>query len=614
MLGRGPALLLAMALAACSSAPPAPGTASATAGAQPRRVILISLDGAGARTLHDLYREGVLDQGGFERFFRDGRVADALIPVDPTLTSTSHVSLATGFPPAATGIVANQFHPAGSPSTERANGFEAAIGTETLWEAVRRQRRRAGVLAWPGADARGERRTADWGVAYNSAAERGARFFIFSREDWTPPPAANPEGLVSHSPPLTARVTLGGDTEAASYTLDLFAVDGTDDATVNYDSAAVLGRSTSAVGRVTAPLRAGEWEQVVWPGAERPTASWLKLLALKPDLSEARLLVDGVHETIAYPGDLAESLSREGLYWPGAPASFALVATWKGRPGGIDLDTWVEQAEHMAAFMGETLRLAAARPDWDLLMGYIPVLDQAGHWLLLLDPRQDGFSPERRDELTRARHRVWQAVDAELRKLIAELDLTRTTLVVVSDHGMAPVHTAVDPTVPLAALGLLVKKEAAGGGAAPGPTAYAIGDGGVAHIHVEGGDAEARERLLTDLARRYAEWRLEGGEAPVEKVFNRQEAKPLGIDHPNSGDLILFAREGYMFRPLPEGKPSAPALFYGAHGYLSTHPDMQAVYLAIGAGVEPGRGGTVHATEIAPRVAAWLGIAPPRPE
>lgn len=586
-----PAFLLAAGLAACSSVPPAQPSQPA-AGAPPHRVIVISLDGAGALAFHDLYKQGLLKEGGFERFFREGVVADALIPVDPSLTSTSHISLATGYPPSATGIVANQFHPAGAPATERVSGFDAAIGAETLWEAARRQGRRVGVLAWPGADSKDARRTADWGMAYNEAPERLPEIYIFAREDWEPLPAgAERQDLTSYSPPLVDDVTLGE--KEGLYNLQFFALDSTDDDKVNYDS--VMAESASGSARRTQVLlHAGKWGQLVWPHTERPAASRIKLLSLKPDLSEARLFIDGVFLTLAYPGETAEPLARKGLYWPGPPSSFALASAWQGRPG-INVDTWLEQAELMTTFMGEVLSMAAARQDWDLLMGYIPVIDQAGHRLLLLDERQPGYSQQRRDELTQARTRVWQMVDTELRKLMNGIDLTHTTLLVVGDHGMTPVHTAIDPSVPLAALGL-------------GPAAYVIGDGGVAHVHVE----NAQAAVLADLARRYAEWEVKG-EKPIEKILTRQEAAQLGIDHPNSGDLVLFAREGYLFRPLTEGKASGPAPVYGAHGHLNTHPDMHAVYMAIGAGVKPGPGGTVRATEVAPRVSAWLGIDPPRP-
>ena len=58
-----------------------------------------------------------------------------------------------------------------------------------------------------------------------------------------------------------------------------------------------------------------------------------------------------------------------------------------------------------------------------------------------------------------------------------------------------------------------------GRAAQPRPIAYAIPDGGISHVYVEAG-AEAgntgeKERLLATLARRYADWRIEG-EAPIE--------------------------------------------------------------------------------------------------
>ena len=415
---------------------------------------------------------------------------------------------------------------------------------------------------------------------------------------------------MSHSPVLAAHVALGPEGKGAPPpNLELFALDSTDDGKVDYDSVAVDQPAGRRRPPRHHPARVGEWKHVAWPLPTGSGYSWLKLLAFAPDLSHAFISLDGIYETKAYPADFAAALRQRELYWPGAPDSGSLGESWRGKPG-IDLETWTEQAERMTGFLGGAMRLAASRTDWDLLMCYLPVLDVSGHRLLLLDPRQPGFSPQRRDELARARTEVWRMVDAELGKLLAGIDLTRTTVVVVSDHGMTPVHTSIDPNAPLAELGLLVKGNK-GGGSAAMPAAYAIADGGAAHIYLDaGGDAQAGERVLATLASRYADWRV-NGEAPIEKILTRREAARIGLDSPNSGDLILFAREGYMFRPLPGGKASAPPQGYGAHGYLNTHPDMQAIYLAIGAGVKPGRGGTVQATDVAPRVAAWLGIEPP---
>ena len=149
-------------------------------------------------------------------------------------------------------------------------------------------------------------------------------------------------------------------------------------------------------------------------------------------------------------------------------------------------------------------------------------------------------------------------------------------MVVVSDHGMIPVHTTIDANTPIAELG-----------------AYAINDGGIAHIYLtdlKATDTAAGERVLAEIADRLSAWRI-GEESPIERIFTRREAARIGLDHPNSGDLIVFARPGYVFRALPKGKTTAPPASYGAHGYLGSHPEVQALYMAIGAGVKRKTGG-----------------------
>jgi len=157
-----------------------------------------------------------------------------------------------------------------------------------------------------------------------------------------------------------------------------------------------------------------------------------------------------------------------------------------------------------------------------------------------------------------------------------------------------------------------------GGGAGDGIAAYVIGDGGTAHLYLAKAaaapDAAARQRQLLELRDQLLAWRS-GDDTPIERVLTRQEAADLGLDHPNSGDLILFANEGYAFDPGPEPSGAAtvhPASAYGMHGYLAAHPAMQGVYLAIGKDVKPGSASAaVQATDVAGRVARWLGMGKP---
>ncbi|MEA2562964.1 MAG: hypothetical protein QOH06_4468 [Acidobacteriota bacterium] len=514
---------------------------------------MLSLDGADTITLHRLYKEGKLDAGGFARFFREGQVADALIPANPTITAPNHISLATGYPTGKTGIVANDIRLPGMPLAKKVSGFAADIDTETLWEAARRQGLRVGVSTWPGADGRNERRSADWGLIYTNTASQKPE--LRTVRDWK------------------------------------------------------------------GPLK-GEWALVPCPGAPttgaptnqsgKPPGCWVKILeVLESDPPSVRIYFAGEHPLRAYPAEFEAALHRDGLIWPGPPDSDLLEETWAGRPG-IDLDTWVEQAERFSTFFMDATLAAARYSEWDLLMAYTPVIDEAGHQLLLVDPRQPGFSPERAASFDAARLRVWQSVDRELARLLAAVDLRTTTVLVVSDHGMMPAHTMIDIDALLRDWGLLAL-EANGTTPTAESRADSISAGGMCHIYLQPGQP-ATERLVEQIRKDLAAWSDRNGH-PIIRMLTQAEAAEIEMDHPNSGDLILITEPGYIFRH--EGDPVAatplyPTDTYGMHGYLNNYPAVHASYLAIGAGIKKGNAGTFRNTEVAGRVAEWLGIEKPR--
>jgi predicted AlkP superfamily pyrophosphatase or phosphodiesterase len=618
---------------ACPGTPPAaPHAAPSPPPPRPLapavRVLLLSLDGAGSEALHQLYAEGVLDAGGFARFFREGQVATGLVPVNPTLTAPNHISLATGYPAGSTGIVSNRFHPPGAAWGVVMSGFDAPIATETLWEAARRQGKRVGSIAWPGTDGRDDRRRADWGMLYSSPDRKGG-VVTLRRRDWAP--AEIPPGTrfpASYAPVLAAHLDLPDGRPGEGF--DLSALDSADDGVVRYDRLLVLPRQRPAGTPIPpppsiVPLAAGQWGALLSAGAPEGATSglWIKVLAIDSGLATVRLYFGSTNHTRAYPESFAATLAERGLVWPGAPDEALLRESWQGPPAnaantaGIDLDTWSEQTERFAAFFGGSLRAAAARPDWDLLLGYTPVIDEAGHTLSLLDPRQPGFTPERRDVFAAARLRVWRAVDRELARLLAEVDLSTTRVVVVSDHGMAPVHTVIDPNVLLLGKGYLAVD--AKGKILPERSAViAVSDGGLSHLYLgprAGADPAAREKVVAALRALFAGWTVDGVRS-LARVLTRHEAAEVGLDHPASGDLVLFAQEGYAFQgrgDLRERHAAVPTDVYGMHGYLNGNADMHAIYMVLGVGIQPGTRSPLSSTEVAGLVAQWLGIERPRP-
>jgi hypothetical protein len=194
---------------------------------------------------------------------------------------------------------------------------------------------------------------------------------------------------------------------------------------------------------------------------------------------------------------------------------------------------------------------------------------------------------------------------------------------------MAPVHTAIDLNALLRERGWLAASPLPGAepadkgdGSGRAAGAFAIGNGGMAHLYLAASangagspdEVAARRQLLTNLRDDLLAWRV-GDDLPIERVLNQQEAAELGLDNPNSGDLIVFAREGYMFDdgPAPLGTQlTHPAPEYGHHGYLSSNSNMHGIYLAIGKDIKPGTTtGAVSNVDVAGRIAAWLGIQKP---
>jgi predicted AlkP superfamily pyrophosphatase or phosphodiesterase len=177
--------------------------------------------------------------------------------------------------------------------------------------------------------------------------------------------------------------------------------------------------------------------------------------------------------------------------------------------------------------------------------------------------------------------------DRELGALLAGLDARRawshTTLLVVSDHGM----TRAGRSVPIARILRDAKLRAR----------VEVGSA-VTHVFLDDPAETARaERALA-------------GVAGVR--VDRREALPasLHLNHPTrTGDLVVRAEPPYTFA----NAGGRLGRIRGVHGYPPEHPDMAAIFLAIGRGVPAGaRPPSVRMIDVAPTAARLLGIDPPR--
>ncbi len=217
----------------------------------------------------------------------------------------------------------------------------------------------------------------------------------------------------------------------------------------------------------------------------------------------------------------------------------------------------------------------------DLLLVHVWETDDAQH---AHGPR----SPEAR--------RAFEHVDALLGELIRTLERTpdgsRTTLVVLSDHGFAPVDREIRLHALFRERGLVELDPA---GRAVAAKVASTENGGTAYVHVLDPAAEADVRAA-----------LESLGPAIARIYSREEIAAAGGDP--DATFAVGAAPGHSFTDTVAGPAVAERPGRGHHGFPPADPAMAASFLAIGPGIGPRDLGSIRMIDIAPTIARWLGV------
>ena len=222
--------------------------------------------------------------------------------------------------------------------------------------------------------------------------------------------------------------------------------------------------------------------------------------------------------------------------------------------------------------------------------------------LLNLDSTHHRYGPR-----TPAGMNAMALLDAQVGRIVDAVDeaglTARTTFFVVSDHGFKTVRRQIRPNAVLAKAGLLTATD----GKVTRSEAYVVPEGGTALVYITtaGPSGSLLERTKQALAG------LEG----IERVVEPSEFAALGLprpeDNPQMGALFLIAKDGYAFTAAT-AEPAvvdAPATSLGAHGYVSSDPDLQALFIASGRAVRSGVTlDVIDSLGVAPTAASLLGV------
>jgi predicted AlkP superfamily pyrophosphatase or phosphodiesterase len=222
--------------------------------------------------------------------------------------------------------------------------------------------------------------------------------------------------------------------------------------------------------------------------------------------------------------------------------------------------------------------------------------------LLTLDSMQHRYGPG-----TLAATSALAYLDAQVATIVQAVEqagLTgRTTFVIVSDHGFKTVRRQIMPNAAFLKAGLLEVTD----GKVTAAQAYLMSEGGTALVYLTVPDPEGQL-----LAR--AKAALTGIEG-LDKIIEPADYPSYGLPSPATSDqvgaLLLTAADGYSFSTAADGEVVADARegSLGAHGYVSTDPELQALFIASGRGIKAGVTlDSMNTIDLAPTMARLLGL------
>jgi predicted AlkP superfamily pyrophosphatase or phosphodiesterase len=185
----------------------------------------------------------------------------------------------------------------------------------------------------------------------------------------------------------------------------------------------------------------------------------------------------------------------------------------------------------------------------------------------------------------------------------------KTTFIVSTDHGFKKVSHYLRLNVALKKAGLAQSS---------GPTlgqadAAVMSLGGTALVYVT--DPSRRSDVLPKLRALFSDH--EG----IAQVLDGSAGPSLGMPDPRDnsrmGDLILVAKDGYLFDNSAAGEDTiVPTYNYAAtHGFLASDPELRGIFIASGAGIKQGvRLAHISTLDIAPTLARLLDLQLPEHE
>ena len=216
--------------------------------------------------------------------------------------------------------------------------------------------------------------------------------------------------------------------------------------------------------------------------------------------------------------------------------------------------------------------------------------------LLTLDDINHEYGPMSNASMTAM---AW--LDSQVKRVVDVLERPafagRSTVIIVSDHGFRAYRHKIHANVLLQEKGILTTGKLHG-------DAWIVPEGGIGMVYVN--NSARKAELIARIRSIYSN--AEG----IEKIYGVEDFGSLGLPTPaesdQAPDLVLAGKPDYAFSG-DSAKSYITDANGGTHGFLNSDPQMQAIFMAWGAGVpKHAQLGPITNREVAPTIAKLLGL------
>jgi hypothetical protein len=582
--------------------------------------------------------------------------------------------------------------PIGGYDIHREGGSEREeLTAEPLWLRLREEGKTVVAATFPGADGAnitlpGSReviqssdvRTVDYTLPFGTFAGIGAQGFSLKAADFTEAAAATTSqltalGMTSFSDVKVAKLEAIASTQLTggsdrSYAMQVAAIDTTHDGITNYDQAIVFD-ANQGIEKATNALEVGSaflskensLGLFYFEGSTHVAGTAYDLTQLAPDLSAVRIVRTSANNIPRNAAALDEvnDINNSVGFWQPQP-DFRIPE--RLAPGLTDFSD--EELEGVYSDLVESfvdyqtdvfLHSIQQTPNADLALGYLQQPDGAEHQFLLTDPRQPtnfndastigaGQDPAVVKRFADNVLFSYQVANNAVQRIIDEVGVDEngvlnSNIMVVSDHGFTPFHSAVEINNILTNAGFNPSQVRA---VASGPAVNI-------YINLAGREADGtvspaeyvtlKQKVvetLTDLQDTNATYAPKGAVSLFDKIYDRPvPVNPTtediikatnGFVGQDAGDVFALLTPGYSFdgfrSEVPRQGDAAPATgsaflsvpnFYGMHGYDANLTSMEAAFIAAGPDFAPEnfKGlNRLQNIDIAPTVLDLLDVEP----